>query len=146
MRTIISIFTVLLVITLTAFPARAGDKEDLKSLLDHFLTSQSEAAHNSFWADDLIYTSSNGTRFDKKFIMDGFKARKESSEPADNSIRYSAEEVQIKLFGNMAIVAFKLVAKKSGQVDQTFWNTGTFQKRNSIWQAVAWQATKIPQK
>jgi len=31
-------------------------------------------------------------------------------------------------------------------VTRTFRNTGTFMKRNGVWQAVAWQATPIAEK
>jgi hypothetical protein len=36
-------------------------------------------------------------------------------------------------------VAFRLVT-----ATQQYFNTGTFVKREGRWQAVAWQATKIP--
>ena len=38
-----------------------------------------------------------------------------------------------------AVVAFRLVSEP-----QQYFNTGTFVKRGGRWQAVAWQATKIP--
>ena len=53
----------------------ADDTEDLTHLLNEFLAGVSEAdTHDRFWADDLIYTSSNGTRTNKAEIMSGFDA------------------------------------------------------------------------
>ena len=59
---------------------------------------------------------------------------------------YHAEETQIQLFDDIAVVAFKLVAitwQPRGEERMEFYNTGTFQKRNDQWKAVAWQATRI---
>ena len=47
-----------------------------------------------------------------------------------------------------AVVAFRLVGKtnKTGKTETAnYFNTGTFVKRDGKWQAVAWQATKIPE-
>ncbi len=127
--------------------AFASDTEDLEVLLIEFLAAaDEESAHRRFWADDLVYTSSDGTRFGKAEILAGF----ESTEPADEAaaLHYSAEETGIRVFGDMAIVAFKLVGTpmdKSDAVDVLYYyNTGTFLKRDGVWQVVAWQATKIP--
>ena len=61
--------------------------------------------------------------------------------------RYSAEDVQIMLFGETAVVAFRLVAEfvNPNESDLNFYNTGTFVKRDGQWKAVAWQATSIPE-
>jgi len=62
---------------------------------------------------------------------------------------YYADEVDIRLYDDTAVVAFKLVANiplENGRFDTlNFYNTGTFIKRNGVWRAVAWQATQIPQ-
>ncbi len=48
----------------------------------------------------------------------------------------------------MKIMAFKLVGTPTDKAADTdvlyYFNTGTFLKRDGIWQVVAWQATKIP--
>jgi hypothetical protein len=49
----------------------------------------------------------------------------------------------------MAVVNFRLIAHntESGKPTTVYYrNTGTFLKRNGKWQAVAWQATKAPEK
>jgi len=67
--------------------------------------------------------------------------------PGDSATTYSAEDIRIQQYGNTAIVAFRLVGTTENdgktQVAQ-YLNTGTFLKRNSKWQVVSWQATRIP--
>ncbi|MCB1608656.1 MAG: nuclear transport factor 2 family protein [Xanthomonadales bacterium] len=123
-----------------------SDKAVLASLLDEFLAGASindAAIHNRFWAKDLIYTSSSGRRFGKAELMLSVGG----AEPADPepAIRYRAEAVDIRLFGNTAVVAFTLVADDpTSDRDLRYYNTGTFVRREQQWRAVAWQATRIP--
>ena len=136
---------------LFAVPAGASDKDDLASMLADFLaTSDTRASHESFWADDLIYTSSAGLRIGKSDILAGFESSSTEDESADSEppMAYSGEDVDIRIIGDTAIVAFKLVGTPtdkavSGDVLYYF-NTGTFLKRDGIWKVIAWQATKIP--
>jgi hypothetical protein len=137
------ILTVLLLLATSSLLADEAD--ELKALLDDFLTGQTEQHHDKFWADELIYTSSNGSRFGKAEIMASFDADNSDSEQAQKT-RYSATDVDIRLYDDVAIVAFMLLAKEKGVVTQTYYNTGTFQKRAGRWQAIAWQATMIPDK
>ena len=134
-----------------AGPALASETEDLTAKLQAFLSqSDLEFAHEGFWAHDLIYTSSDGSRFGKREIMEGFQADPDAgdAEDAESSMSYSGEEVDIRLYGDMAIVAFKLVgtplSKGADDALLYYFNTGTFLKREGTWQVVAWQATKIP--
>ena len=83
-----------------------------------------------------------GNAFGKAEIMANVKP-----EPNEPETTYSAEDIRIQQYGTTAIVAFRLVGKtKKGNDTQVanFLNTGTFLKRNGKWQAVAWQATKVP--
>ncbi len=132
---------------LIAQPAAASDVEDLTDMLQTFLaTSDTEAAHEHFWADDLVYSSSAGLRFGKADIMSGFESVSEEGNGAPPAVVYSGEEVDVRLYGDTAVVAFKLVGKPTdAEVDTMYYyNTGTFLKRDGVWKAVAWQATKIP--
>jgi hypothetical protein len=127
--------------------AQDSDKAILSELLDDFLAGASvndAEMHDRFWAEDLIYTGSNGTRITKPDIMAGLDNQPQESD--DEAPVYHAEEVQIQLYGETAVVAFRLVAKfESGNDDdKNFYNTGTFVKRDGEWRAVAWQATRIP--
>ena len=124
------------------------EKETLTELLHEFLEGASyndAAIHDRFWAEDLIYTGSNGNRIAKSDIMAGVNQNPDRSIEPDT--RYSAEEIQIKIFGETAVVAFRLVAEFADpdESDLNFYNTGTFVKRDGEWRAVAWQATSIPE-
>lgn len=132
----------------TIFAQGTNEKEILRNLLDQFLegASQNDAdMHDRFWAEDLIYTSSNGERVTKQTIMDGLVD--DSQNMNQQTPQYHAEETQIQLFDDIAVLAFKLVAVtlgSGGEERLEFYNTGTFQKRDGQWKAVAWQATRIP--
>ncbi len=123
----------------------APDAVELTKLLNDFLTGASHddaAMHGRFWADDLIYTRSAGKRTNKAEIMANLKPQ-----PGEPETIYSAEDIRIQQYGTTAIVAFRLVGKtkKNGETQvANFLNTGTFLKRDGKWQAVAWQATRVP--
>ena len=128
----------------------AKGSAELTKLLHEFLAGAGRndpAVHDRFWADDLIYTRSAGVRIGKSELMRGVRsapARKET----DPVTIYTADDVRIQQYGNVAVVAFKLVgtttrADGSREVTEHL-NTGTFVKRRGEWRAVAWQATAIP--
>ncbi len=131
---------------LVSTSAAGSEKDVLHALLNAFLEGvDTIEAHERFWADDLVYTSSNGSRTDKGEILAGMRAAVGQNEAGD-APTYSAEDVDIRLYGTTAIVAFRLVASAPGD-DETasnYLNTGTFLKRNGQWQVVAWQATRVP--
>ena len=121
------------------------DKAELKQLVTTFLDSvDSEKMHDRFWAEDLIYTSSAGKRFGKAQIMSGFSSSTDSSSSDKSSTKspYSAENMQIQLWGDVAVVAFQLV-NTDGESVTNYLNSGTFVKRNGEWKVVNWQATKM---
>lgn len=126
-------------------------KAELEELLDDFLQGASvnnAEMHDRFWAEDLIYTSSAGERITKQDIMTGFEADTSSVSTDDQSPQYSYEDLQIMVFDDAAVVAFRLVGTTvSGTIEEqmNYYNTGTFINRNTQWQAVAWQATRIPE-
>lgn len=128
--------------------APASEDDDLKVMLQDFLAnSGAEVAHDSFWAEDLIYSSSAGLRFGKAEIMAGFSddAPDEPAQEDEPAIVYTGEEIDVRLYGDAAVVAFKLVGTPAdGSEVLGYYNTGTFLKRDGVWQVVAWQATKIP--
>jgi ketosteroid isomerase-like protein len=132
-------------------PTAAPDAAQLTRLLQDFLAGASRndaAIHDRFWADDLIYTTSGGERKGKADIMK--EVRSETpTDPGKEKTVFSAEDIRIQQYGETAIVAFRLVGtteKKSGKDVANYLNTGTFLKRDGKWQAVAWQATKVPKK
>src|SRR5690349_22426046 len=129
--------------------ATAPDAAELTKLLNEFLAGASRndpAAHERFWADDLIYTRSAGRRTTKAEIMHELRSAP-APKPDDPKTVYTAEDVRIQQYGDTAIVAFRLVA--TTEVDgakqvQNLLNSGTFLKRNGKWQVVNWQSTRMP--
>lgn len=151
-------FPLLLALLTGTASAETDDHAELKALLDQFLSGAASdiRVHQRFWAEDLIYTSSSGQRFGKQKIIEGMRSAKsevkEGEKAESNGVRYRAEDTDIRLFDETAIVAFRLIAEvapaaNSGTPsapESEYFNTGTFIKRDGQWRAVAWQATKIP--
>ncbi len=127
--------------------AFANDADDLTAMLHAFLAGAGDAAvHEQFWADELVYTSSSGTRIDKAEILQGISTA-DSNTSEESAPVYTGEDLNIQIYGTTAVVTFRLVATPvdgSGAAVQSYYNTGTFLKRNGVWQVVAWQATRIP--
>jgi ketosteroid isomerase-like protein len=127
----------------------APDAAVLTGLLNEFLAGASRndaAIHDRFWADDLIYTSSAGKRIGKADILRDVRSAA-APKPDDPRTVYTAEDVRIQQYGDMAIVAFRLVGTttQAGAVEvANYLNSGTFLKRGGKWQVVNWQATKVP--
>ncbi len=123
--------------------------EELTRLLKDFLDGASRediAAHERFWADDLVYTRSVGVRIGKADILADLRTGPHSPEPIPTV--YSAEDIRIRQYGDTAVVAFRLVgATGAGEAAMVthYLNTGTFVKRDGEWRAVAWQSTRVPE-
>jgi hypothetical protein len=141
----------LLLLTIPAIAsAQSADheKQALEALLHEFLEGASyndAAIHDRFWADDLIYTGSNGNRITKADIMGGVTENPDRT--AEPDTRYDGDQIQINIYGDTAVVAFRLIAIFSDNPEEErayFYNTGTFVNRDGEWRAVAWQATRIP--
>ena len=127
----------------------APDAGALTALLREFLAGASRndaAMHERFWAPDLIYTSSAGRRMGKAEVLAGVRSAPPppAGQPATT---YTAEDVRVQQYGDTAIVAFRLVGEttKDGRTEvATYLNSGTFLRRDGRWQAVSWQATRVP--
>jgi ketosteroid isomerase-like protein len=148
MRAVSSVFVVLaLALGLRAQTAPAAP--ELTRLLKEFLSGASRndaATHDRFWAEDLIYTGSSGRRVGKAEIVRGVRSA-QAPKPGGPTTTYSAEDIRIRQYGDVAVVAFRLVSttEKDGRTTvANFLNTGTFLKREGRWQAVSWQATALP--
>ena len=129
-----------------ALSTRTSESDALASFVEDFLANtMRRETHAAFWANDLVYTSSNGTRFGKREILSGFD---EDPGVAADWPSYSAEDMNVRIHGDTGVVTFKLVGtppEGSEEPVTYYFNTGTFLKRQGSWQAIAWQATKIPQ-
>jgi ketosteroid isomerase-like protein len=127
--------------------APATDEGELTRLLSDFLAGASRndpAVHDRFWADELVYTGSNGRRRGKAEVLADVRAAS-SAPSAGPATTYTAEDIRIQQYGDTAIVAFRLVGTTgSGANAQVarYLNTGTFLRRNREWRVVAWQSTK----
>lgn len=143
-----------LLLVCMSFTAFADEKTKINQLLNSFLANDINDTyknHDRFWADDLIYTGSGGDRINKTIIMNEIKdglANNEGEDLKKTMPKYWAEDTDIRLYGETAIVAFRLMAESPNNdneiVKSSYFNTGTFIKRDGRWQVVAWQATKIP--
>jgi ketosteroid isomerase-like protein len=127
----------------------APDAPELTRLLKEFLAGASRndpAAHERFWAEDLIYTRSAGRRVGKADIL-GDVRKATPPPPGSPTTTFTAEDIRIQQYGDTAIVAFRLVGttEDKGKTEVArYLNTGTFLKRGGRWQVVAWQSTRVP--
>lgn len=149
MKRLVSPAILLLMLSGSAFAQTAPDAAELTKLLNDFLAGASRndaAVHDRFWADDLIYTRSAGSRVTKAEVMRGVRSAP-APKPTDPKTVYTAEDIQIQQYGDTAIVAFRLVSTtETGGTKQVAnnLNSGTFVKRNGKWQVVSWQSTRMP--
>jgi hypothetical protein len=135
----LALVLVLGVLSNAAASADAG-AESLLALLHEFMAGASRndaAVHDRFWDDALVYTSSSGTRFGKLELMSGLGGPAGPDAP-----RYTAEDIDLRLHGEIAVITFRLVASEAGQARQEYLNTGVFRLRDGEWRAVTWQATR----
>lgn len=146
--TFAALFAALLLAT-AAPAAEAPAAAKLTAMLKAFLAgagTNDPAAHETFWADDLVYTGSGGRRVGKADIMKDVRSAP-PARPGDPKVSYGAEDIRIQQYGTTAIVAFRLVATTvrgdTTEVAQ-FLNSGTFLEREGRWQVVCWQATRLP--
>ena len=149
MKRVASSTILLLLVSCGVFAQTAPDTAELTKLLNDFLAGASRndaAVHESFWADDLIYTRSAGRRVSKADILRDMRAAP-PPKPTDPKTVYTAEDVRIQQYGDTAIVAFRLVSTTetgSAKHVANLLNSGTFVKRNGKWQVVNWQSTRMP--
>ncbi len=122
-------------------PAVVRAQREIEDLLNEFLSHVADPAmHERFWADDLVYTGASGAVRTKQEIVKS--VREEAAQKKPDTTTYSAEHVQVRQYGDVAVLNFQLVAREGDKVE-TYRNSGTFVQRNGKWQAVNWQATKV---
>jgi hypothetical protein len=133
-----------------ATPADADStRAQITSMLTTFLTpavNGSAAGHERFWADDLVYTSSSGKVMSKADIMKSFadEPRTVAGKKPDPDPVFTAEDILVRPYGDMAALTFRLVETDPDGKITYYRNSGTFLRRNGKWQAITWQATKVP--
>jgi ketosteroid isomerase-like protein len=102
------------------------------------------AVFQDFFADDVIYTRATGVTVTKADILKNIDVRAANTPQAT----YEGDDFTVHAYGDIAIVNFRLImhnVEDGKPVTAYYRNTGTFMKRHGKWQAVAWQATKVPQ-
>ncbi len=122
--------------------------EQLQATVRDFLIGAGKndvAAHEKFWADDLIYTGSSGVVRTKSEIIKSVTEAAAKPDPNEPKTTYDAEDMTIHEYGNFAVVNFRLVAHGEKET-RYFRNTGTFHRVDNQWKVIAWQATKIEEK
>jgi hypothetical protein len=132
-----------------ADPART--RAEITALLTDFLSPQqnpTRAAHERFWADELVYTSSAGKVTNKAEILKSFDEppKVEVGKAPEPEPVYSAEDILVRSYGtmgDMAALTFRLVARAADGSVQSYRNSGTFLLRDGKWQAIT-GATKVP--
>lgn len=129
-----------------------GRKQELISMtvvleaLRDFLeaaASGDQKVFDSFFADDVIYTGSSGSKMDKAAVMKSIGAHLANG----SKVAYRADDITVHPYDNTVIVNFRMAVDDDDQGKHEtlyFRNTGTFLRRNGRWQAVAWQATRVP--
>ena len=106
------------------------------------------AAHERFWADDLVYTSSAGKVTNKAEILKLVRRGAErgaAAKAGENRSRSTPPRTSsCAPDGEVAALTFRLVARAADGSMQHYRNSGTFLFRDGKWQAITWQATKVP--
>jgi ketosteroid isomerase-like protein len=144
--TVTSVLGLLVVLASPVTPALSAEEGDavaeITQLLEWFLAPENNptaAAHQRFWADDVVYTRSTGLVRTKADIMAGFSG----DQPPADEIRWSAEDVLVRPYGDAAALTFRLVGRAADGSTKQYRNSAMFLKRDSEWRAVTWQATPI---
>ena len=136
-------------------PGPEQTRAQVTELLTDFLApgkNDKPETHERFWAEELVYTTSGGivkTKADirKSFVESALPAASKTnpavSPPAAAAV-YSAEDVLVRPYGEIAALMFRLVAKDANGETTYYRNSAAFIYRDGRWQAITWQATKVP--
>ncbi len=136
-------------------PTPDETRRDVANLLNDFLApgkNDKAETHERFWAEDLVYTTSGGIvktkadirqSFAEQALPAGQKSKPEIRPPAATTV-FSAEDILVRPYGEMAALTFRLVAREPNGAVTYYRNSGTFLYRGGKWQAITWQATKVP--
>ena len=137
-------YSLALLLAVLASGANASVQSEVEARLNWFLSGVNDVeVHDQFWANDLIYTSSSGTRFGKSNIVDGM--RNSAAPEEENSAWYGAENVTVRSLGEAVVLTFELTlyeSAESTEPTQRYFNTGVLIKQDGSWRATDWQATK----
>jgi hypothetical protein len=128
-------------------PDAERTRTEIATMLTTFLTpavNNTAAGHERFWADDLVYTSSTGKVMSKADIVKSFAEEPKAEPGKEPAPVFTAEDVLVRPYGDMAALTFRLVEHDPDGKISYFRNSGTFLLRHGKWQAITWQATRVP--
>jgi ketosteroid isomerase-like protein len=135
---------------LVAFPAHAqarnaAEREVLKAsqLLDEAsLIKKDRATMERMYADDYMYTHSNGN------VLNKTQEIAESMSPDQAWTAHKTDDLKVRVYGNVAIVTglSTLTGSAKGYVSGGRRFTELWVRRNGRWQEVGGQSTLVPAK
>jgi hypothetical protein len=124
----------------TGVRAQTEVTQGLREFLAHV---NDPAAHEKWWADDLVYTSANGVVRTKQEIVKSVREGASGKEAREPQPTFTANDIQVSQYADVAVLTFAL-ASHEGEKATYYRNTGVLQKKDGRWQVIAWQATKAP--
>ena len=72
------------------------------------------------------------------------KPKADSGKQSEAGPVFTAEDILVRPYGDMAALTFRLVEHDPDGKISYFRNSGTFLWRHGKWQAITWQATRVP--
>ncbi len=122
--------------------AQNNVEQELKRLEDEWLNSYLRGDKQTFdriVADDFTRTDESG-----KFATKAEEKELVQAPPASVKVSLTNEDVQVRVYGDTAIVTGRIVSKVQGGLNFQSRFTDTFVKRNGRWQVVARHYSRIP--
>lgn len=117
-------------------------EQELKRVENDWLNSYLRGDKQTFdriVADDFTRTDESG-----KFATKGEEKALIQAPPASVNVSLTNEDMQVRVYGNAAIVTGRIVSKVQGSLNFQSRFTDTFVKRNGGWQVVARHYSRIP--
>src|SRR5688572_31474315 len=139
---IFAVFSFTLVRMENESSAQSDAEQKLKRLEDEWINSYLRGEKQTFdriVADDFTRTDESG-----KFATKAEERTLVQAPPASVNPSLTNEDMQVRVYGNAAIVTGRIVSKVQGGLNFQSRFTDTFLKRNGRWQVVARHYSRIP--
>ena len=122
-------------------PQKNAD-QDLKRLENEWLNSYLRGDKETFdriVADDFTRTDESG-----KFATKAEERKLVQPPPTSGDASLTNEDMQVRVYGNAAIVTGHIVSKVQGTLNFQSRFTDTFKRRQGLWQVVARHYSRVP--